>query len=335
MVTRWDPSDEQDVDPPTGGTHASTRTVKLASLYYRALKATGVTTLARRLSSEGVILCYHNVVRECVPSPWDRSGVHMPLSVFERQMRWLAQHYEILPLAEHVERALRGGPLRGVAAVTFDDAYRGVFDHAWPLLQALKIPATVFVVADAPERDDAFWWDDPEVLDRQSPARRHHWVTALQGDGAAIVNSLASPLPEPRVPSRQLPAWCKAATWQAISAGVASGLQLGAHSVTHRSLPALEDDALRREAADSRERIRRRTGVTPDFFAYPYGLWNDRVRETVRTAGYRAAFTLERSERSATLDPWAVPRINIPAGIEDAAFQAWTAGLNPRRQLSA
>jgi peptidoglycan/xylan/chitin deacetylase (PgdA/CDA1 family) len=260
----------------------------------------------------------------------------MPLPAFERQMRWLAQNYDVVPLADHVERALRGGSLRGVAAVTFDDAYRGVFDDAWPLLQALSIPATVFVVADAPGRDEGFWWDDRAVLDAYSPARREHWLTALQGDGATIVNAVAPrPPPHPPAAAYPSPAWCTPATWHAIQAAAAAGLQLGAHSATHRSLPELDDRALQWEAAESRDIIRRRTGITPEFFAYPYGLWNDRVRQAVRGAGYRAAFTLEDGHRGATVNPWAFPRINVPAGIEDAAFQAWTAGLNLRRRLSA
>ena len=100
------------------------------------------------------------------------------------------------------------------------------------------------------------------------------------------------------------------------------------HSATHRSLPTLDARELRREVVESRDIIRSRTGETAEFFAYPYGLWNDRIREVVRSAGYRAAFTLERGH-GAGADPWALPRMNIPAGIGDAAFQAWTAGLHP------
>ena len=48
----------------------------------------------------------------------------------------------------------------------------------------------------------------------------------------------------------------------------------------------------------------------------------------VRAAGYRAALTLERGPVNGT-DPWALPRMNVPAGIGYAAFQAWTAGLHP------
>ena len=82
----------------------------------------------------------------------------------------------------------------------------------------------------------------------------------------------------------------------------------------------------------SRETIISQTGVTPEFFAYPYGLWDNRVRDALRAAGYRGAVTLDHRSHSTTTDPWALPRMNIPARIGDAAFQAWTAGLSPRRR---
>jgi peptidoglycan/xylan/chitin deacetylase (PgdA/CDA1 family) len=93
----------------------------------------------------------------------------------------------------------------------------------------------------------------------------------------------------------------------------------------------LDELELRHEVVESREIIRSHTGVTPEFFAYPYGLWNERVRDAVRAAGYRAAFILESDRHATTTNPWALPRVSVPARIDDAAFHAWTAGLNLRR----
>jgi peptidoglycan/xylan/chitin deacetylase (PgdA/CDA1 family) len=111
-------------------------------------------------------------------------------------------------------------------------------------------------------------------------------------------------------------------------------LRLGVHSATHRSLPALDELDLRLEVVESRDVITRHTGVTPEFFAYPYGLWNDRVRRAVRSAGYRGAVTVDYGHNPATVDPWALRRVNVPAGIDAAAFQAWTAGLSLRRRAA-
>jgi peptidoglycan/xylan/chitin deacetylase (PgdA/CDA1 family) len=300
--------------------------LKLASLYYGALRAPGITALARRFSTNGLVLCYHNVVSDA--SAPDTLGLHMPLDTFARQMRWLARAHRVVPLAELVSRVSNGGSARGLAAVTFDDGYSGVFENAWPVLRDLGIPATVFIIADAPERAARFWWDEPEVLRAYSPARRQEWLTTLRGDSAAIGSSLAA---VDRPTRRPPPGERRHATWETITNAARFGLQLGAHSATHRALPVLDDVELHNEIVESRETITSRTGVTPELFAYPYGLWDKRIRDAVRAAGYRGAVTLDHRPHSTTTDRWALPRMNIPARIGDAAFQAWTAGLNAAR----
>lgn len=299
--------------------------MRLASLAYTALKLAGVTTLARRLRSGGVILCYHNVIPDGDAGLWSSLGLHMPLATFGRHMRWLAAAYDVIPLQQVVERLASGSSLRGTAAVTFDDAYAGVFEHAVPLLDTLGLPATVFVVAQPPGGDGDFWWDHPEVLRAYSPTQHSYWLNALRGDGAAIVGSLAQGNSAP--PVRPPPAH-RPAPWPTIADAVRRGIGIGVHSTTHRSLPTLDEIDLHREVIESRDVIAHRTGVIPEFFAYPYGLWSDGVRSVVRSAGYRAAFTLEHRQSNGT-DPWTIPRLNVPAGIGDAAFQAWTAGLHP------
>ncbi len=290
---------------------------------YRVLSISGIVALARRWRRDGVILCYHNVVPDCDGGE-DDLGLHICRTIFERQMRWLAASYTVVALEEFAARRARGASLRGVAALTFDDGYAGVFECAWPLLQDLGLPATVFVVSDVPAAPTPFWWDHPAVAS-VAPAQRERWLTALRGDRSAILAAVGDGVESPRVPPSRLPA-----DWATIARAAAAGLAIGAHSATHRSLPSLDALELQREVAGSRELVRRRAGVTPDFFAYPYGLWNERVRDAVRAAGYAAAFTLDRGHRRA--DAWSLPRINVPAGIDDAAFQAWTAGLQPPRR---
>ncbi|HEV2669820.1 MAG TPA: polysaccharide deacetylase family protein [Gemmatimonadales bacterium] len=305
--------------------------MRLASVCYNALRITGVTTVARRVTNGGLVLCYHNIVGPRSPATASQLGLHMSLANFARQMRWLREHYAVVPLDELVRRLTRGKSLRGVAAITFDDGYAGVFEHAWPVLRHLGLAATVFIVADAPGRVDGFWWDDPDVLRVYSPDREQRWLTDLQGDRTKIVNAVA-PGRAPWPPH----GWCQPASWETIATAVtaANGLHIGVHSATHRSLPTLSEVDLSREIVASRDVIERYTGVTPTLFTYPYGHWNERVRRAVVTAGYRGAFTLAADKHSLKRDPWTVPRLNIPAYIDDAAFEAWTAGLNLRR-LSA
>ena len=302
------------------------RSARLAgAAYYHCLRILGLPAASRRLQSSGLILCYHNVV----PAGYADlgcAGIHMPRDTFERQMRWLTARYTVVSLTEFVDRLERGASLRGVAVLAFDDGYNGVFEQAAPILHALGISATVFVVAKAVGRSEGFWWDQPAIVNKATASEREAWLTELRGDDDAIVGEVA---PAGR---SSLPRCHRPADWSTIQSWLGKGIEIGVHSATHRCLPTLTDAELDHEIDNSRAAVHHATGVWPAFFAYPYGRSDARVQRRVRMAGYRAALGLEPGLTGQGANPWLLPRINVPSGISDAAFDAWTAGLQARRE---
>jgi peptidoglycan/xylan/chitin deacetylase (PgdA/CDA1 family) len=69
----------------------------------------------------------------------------------------------------------------------------------------------------------------------------------------------------------------------------AQGHELGSHTVTHASLPELDDAALGRELGESLAYLKGLTGRESVPFAYPYGRSGGRERRAVREAGYTSA----------------------------------------------
>ena len=297
----------------------------LRSAYYGGLRALRLPALMRRWRDAAVVLCYHHVLppRNAEP-PGDRA-VHLPAEAFVEQLRWLVQQYTIVSLGEMVARLSGGQSVRGLAALTFDDGYGGVFSHAWPILRELGVPATVFIVAERPDAQQAYWWDHPDVARHTAVWGRDRWLDELKGDASGIATALSL------APSARLPASLRPAGWDTIRTAAREGFEIGVHSATHRSLTRVANGELSREILVSRDTIRSRTGADPQFFAYPYGVWDTRVRDAVRAAGYRGAVTLDYGLVAAGADPWALRRINIPAGISLPALEAWAAGLHPRR----
>jgi len=295
-----------------------------APIYYGSLRALGIPAVMRRLHAAGLILCYHNVV-PAGDTGIGGAGIHMSRDKFERQMRWLVANYEVLSLREFIERLEGGDSLRSTAVIAFDDGYSGVFEQAAPILHALGISATVFLVANAVGQSAGFWWDQPAIVASATPERREKWLTDLRGDDEAIVADAA---PGGR---RPLPGSHRPAGWDTIREWLGKGIDIGVHSATHRSLPTLTDVELEHEVMASRAILQRVTGVWPEFFAYPYGHCDSRVRGWVRAAGYRAALGLEAGLNDSVADAWRLRRVNVPAGISDAAFEAWTAGLQMRQ----
>jgi peptidoglycan/xylan/chitin deacetylase (PgdA/CDA1 family) len=257
------------------------------ALYYGGLRHLGVTALRRRSLDAGLILCYHNVVA-AADAAAGGEGLHLARDRFEAQVRWLAERYRVVPLREMVQRLSAGRPVRSLAALTFDDGYAGVFQHALPLLGALGLPATVFLVARAVGGPAAFPWD---------------------GDTG-------------------LPGSHRPADWPTVLAGLGDGFDFGVHTATHPSLPALDDAGLEEEIVASRSTLYRATGIWPEFFAYPFGHWSPRVRDYVRAAGYRAAVTLDFGLNRAGADPWSLRRVNVPSRISRSGFEAWASGLH-------
>lgn len=92
---------------------------------------------------------------------------------------------------------------------------------------------------------------------------------------------------------------------------VAAGISLGGHSVSHPSLVALSDAALRDEVGRCREAITAQVGAAPTVFAYPFGHVDDRVAAAVAAAGYRAAVTVNWARCDAAAPYW-LPRLSIP-----------------------
>ena len=297
----------------------------LSTTAYASFEVVGLTALLRSCRNGGVILCYHNVVAPGSDASSGDTSLHMDLDLFRAQMQWLVSHYDLIPLRDLVGRLASGRSIRRCAAVTFDDAYAETLENACPVMRELGIPATLFVIADAPGRTEGFWWDQPVVRDAAPDRQRERWLRGLGGDGNAILRSL-SPRGPHVVSTRHPPA-----DWDVIKRATVSGFDVGAHSATHRALPELEASELAQEIETSREIIAGRIGVTPELFAYPYGLWNERVREVVQRAGYSGAVALDHGLVGPGSDRWALPRINVPARITGPAFRAWTAGLRLRR----
>ncbi len=94
-----------------------------------------------------------------------REGAERKMNVtpdqFRRQMEHLTRRkYAFVTLDE-----MLAGPKRKCAAITFDDGYRDLLEHALPVLDELKIPATFFIVTGAVGAKDAWYRGEERVMD--------------------------------------------------------------------------------------------------------------------------------------------------------------------------
>ncbi|HWI60441.1 MAG TPA: polysaccharide deacetylase family protein [Symbiobacteriaceae bacterium] len=114
------------------------------------------------------ILTYHSV-RPDGTGP--RSSYIDPTN-FAAQISWLVQAgYQVVPLSALADRLAAGEPVpANWTCITFDDGYADNYVHAFPVLKAHGVPATIFLVTGAINRDPLF------LTSRQMEEMRVHGI---------------------------------------------------------------------------------------------------------------------------------------------------------------
>jgi peptidoglycan/xylan/chitin deacetylase (PgdA/CDA1 family) len=88
-----------------------------------------------------------------------------------------------------------------------------------------------------------------------------------------------------------------------------SFIEIGAHSMTHPSLPTLPADRQREEIERSRDFCTAVSGRPVVCFSYPYGHNSPLTMDLVREAGFRAACSTRAGALSSRSDPLDLPRV--------------------------
>jgi peptidoglycan/xylan/chitin deacetylase (PgdA/CDA1 family) len=93
----------------------------------------------------------------------------------------------------------------------------------------------------------------------------------------------------------------------------AMGVEIGAHTASHRPLTEVADGELEHELAGAARLLMEAGLPRPRAFSYPFGLWNEGLAQAVSDAGYEVAFTVDRGTAHAGADPCALPRTAVHA----------------------
>ena len=285
----------------------------------RMFNAERVNRILRRVTApfrcRVVILMYHRVYKTS-SDPWELcvSPKH-----FAEQLELLRQHYPVLSLYQ-LAGSLRDSklPKQGVV-LTFDDGYADNFWNAKPLLEKYEVPATVFVTSGSVDAS-GFWWDDlerallhskklPKCLQLHAQGRLYEWPTInvdQRRQAYMAIHKILKPLRasdrdqimtelyalvdvKQTKNSNSRPLTTSELTQLAQSEFV----DIGAHTVTHSSLPVMSPSDQSEEIIGSRQKLTAILGNRVDTFSYPYGNFTAETVEIVKLAGFEMALTCE------------------------------------------
>jgi len=272
------------------------------------------------------VVVYHNV-------GWQRAEFQFfeePLSpeFLEKEILTLLQSgYIVTSLSEALHLIAKGIKKR-IAAITFDDGYRGVYKYAFPILKKYRIKATVYIPAGFVARRVVPWWEqlyfifreavesgkieelasDHELklvkfpvksVDELRPLIEHIVRYADVQDLTNLIHRISKKLGI-RIPD---------SLYDEVMMGpdevkemAEYGIEIGGHGLWHVNLTYIDRNKLVEEVEESLRFVKtyNRDLETPTF-AYPFGIYNETVIDLLRSRGFKAAVTMEPKVNSIPL----------------------------------
>jgi len=333
------------------------RTVKMGVRRTLAAFCHAVRCYDFRLRGRAAILAYHRVLPGSeVDRVLVQPGMYVESRVFELQMRFLRAAFEVVSLGRLFELWSGGGldPLRRYCVVTFDDGWRDNYLYAFPILQGLRLPATIFLPTDRIGTAGGFWPDGLAYLLKRggvemlrlalngSGDREPRLPTSGEGRVDRVIRKWKA-LPEEAINARldemsrdsgiALPRERVLMSWDEVGEMSRAGITFGSHSRTHRILTHLRSAEREDEIAGSLSTLRARDANHVPVFCYPNGNHDGEVRRSVEAAGYIGAVTTDAGwVTGIPRDRFALPRIGLHHDISSTLplFTFRLAGLDRR-----
>ena len=307
-----------------------------------------------------VVLMYHRILPKQDPrTQQEEPGMMVTPETFKMHMSLVKQHFEILPLSQWIKRKQNRETLpERCCAITFDDGWEDNYEFAYPILQELQLPATIFLVSDMIGTDQLFWperlahlltdialtcperWGHPDLAWLTNNKFSYTFTTTPpdQEQLSEIINS-AKALRDEEIHQRinkieaelQLKNTSQPSllSWQQMSEMCASGLiEAGGHTCHHIRLNAGQSEAtLEQEIVQCKSQIEAQLGQTVDTFCYPNGDYSPRAVELVKQH-YQCAVTTNRDWNTASSDQYLLNRIGVHEDIsyDKTAFLARLSG---------
>ncbi len=168
--------------------------------------------------------------------------------------------------------------------VTFDDAEKCVIEYALPILKKHQMQCCIFASSALLGKSYGFSWaKTPKSIVTLDETKKY--------GGYRIDHMHADDIKK----------WLN------------EGLEIGSHGLWHQDLSSLclNPESLRCEVEQSKLMLEANFGVDIETFAYPFGSYNQMVKECIKKY-HRCAVTLVKggiSRGRPKVDPWELPRI--------------------------
>lgn len=304
-----------------------------------------VARMARRMlgTERPLILMYHRIA-DLQHDPWELA---VSPSRFAGHLDVLRTRRDVVPLAWLAGRIEQGKPAPHAVAISFDDGYVDLLSNARPLLERHTCPATVFLPPGFVGAAGGFWWDTLTRIFLATPDLPGRLALGsgeweVRSDNRRAVHDEVWALLKRLGTKERAGQLAQLVAWAGVAADAPEGdrcmneaqlrsfaqpgfVDLGAHTMSHPSLPLLPAAEQADEIGRSRRWIVDVLGIEPKGLAFPFGDYDRHTLAAARTGGVGFACTTVPDAIRRRADLLALPRLAI-GNLDATRFEQLVAG---------
>ena len=246
----------------------------------------------------GEIVELHRVVNQRSQLDENRVMEVTPDFLEQTILKYQADGYQLFSL-DDVQLQLKNRKCTSPKFVCFtlDDGYADNYDLAYPVFKRMNCPFAIYVTTDYPDQKAQFWWYQLEdALFKNERLSINHieydcsdfekknrtfWEireSVYSSQAEITLSALGQIFQE-----NDCGVKVHALSWgQLIELAQDPLCTIGAHTVSHASLPALSDENIQKELSDGKKRIEDRINKPVNHFSYPFGNYDARVMGFVK-----------------------------------------------------
>ncbi len=309
-------------------------------------------SLSRRFFKTGTaaILRYHSVA-EPGDNYYSSPGICITPEVFENQIRFLSENYNIVSLDTIADCIDKQQPFpEKTVVLTFDDGYRDNY-QAYQIMKTYGVQGTFYIAAGCIGEGEPLWLF--EIIYLVSNTAKFEFKLSVKGED---VYFLLLSKNQKKSASRKITEIIKSnnlevrediraqlkdqlcdvsdlheksskvmLTWEQVQEMSCNGMTVGGHTMTHLNLPNADPHDMVSEIKECKNMIEQKTGHPALHFSYPnggnYDYYNDSVTEAVKKSGYVTSTTSNNGVIDLKSDLFELSRIRITNYLPEIIYQ--------------
>jgi peptidoglycan/xylan/chitin deacetylase (PgdA/CDA1 family) len=243
----------------------------------------------------------------------------MDVELFDKCIKTISKKYEVILFEELAFDKVKLSEKNRFATIMFDDGYKDNIEYALPILEKYKVKASFYVVTECIDKNIPTWThilehsfqhteSDKIVLPFDFLPKDYHVGEFISNeDRLKFVSGLKPFLKTISHEKRQqvldmvtksfsdikMPALMM--DWDDVRKLNDKGHYVGSHTVTHCMLGTMDnEDEIRNELKESRNKINEKLGYYPLTISYPVGSFDDRTKRISQELGYKIGLAVKQ-----------------------------------------